>query len=372
MIFMSRLRPNSRSGRIEALFTFLMAMLAVTLCFAIPSSAKSVQAGRVVIETVHGVSLEKTVTGESADRAVAIYLPPSYDSGKKRYPVVYILHGIGGTEKDWVEDKDPWRTIQGVMDRGIAAGRFKEMIVVMPNQFTNRYGSYYTNSSVTGRWEDFTTSDLVRFVDSRFRTLARSESRGIAGHSMGGYGALKLAMKNPEVYSVTYGMNPSLVAWSADLTALNPAFIQATNAKTYDDIRPPSYAAGIVTVAQAFSPNPNNPPFYVDLPYKEVGGRVVPSEPGFSKWEANSLANMVVSNRANLMRLRGIKFDSGYQDAFLYIPPNSRAFSQRLIDNGIEHIFEEYNGDHNNRLWGREGRIYNEVFPYFSSLLEFD
>jgi hypothetical protein len=187
---------------------------------------------------------------------------------------------------------------------------------------------------------------------------------------MGGCGALRLGMKNPDVYSVAYGMNPALPGWSADLTIHNPEFIYATTAKNMDDIRPPRYAAGIVNLAQAFSPNPKKPPFFVDLPYAQVNGKVVPAEPAFSEWEGNFLSNMVPKYREQLLRLRGYRFDSGYEDDFRFIPPNARELSQILTTYGIDHAFEEYNGDHNNRMWGEGGRLYTEALPYFSRLLE--
>ena len=345
-------------------------LLAMMPLAAAPAFAREAIQGRVVVETVHGASLEGTVTGESPDRSVSIYLPPAYDaSPKRRYPVIYLLHGVGGTDTEWVESPEAWQSVQSLMNNGIAAGLLNEMIVVMPNQHTKMFGSFYTNSSVTGRWEEFTTRELVSYVDRKYRTLATPASRGILGHSMGGYGALRLGMKNPDVYSVAYGMNPAMPGWAADLTILNPEFIEATKAKSLEEIPPPRYAAGIVNLAQAFSPNPKKPPFYVDLPFAEVDGKVVPAEPAFSEWQSNFLVNMVPKYRDNLLRLRGYRFDSGYADAFQFIPPISREFSQTLTTYGVEHTFEEYNGDHNNRMWGQSGRLYTEVLPYFSRLL---
>src|SRR5919205_120104 len=127
------------------------------------------QNGRVVRETLHGRSLEKTVTGESADRNVAVYLPPSYDKkASERYPVIYLLHGIGDTEEEWTNNwsgnKEGYGTIPELMDKGISEGRFGEMIVVMPDERTKAFGSFYVNSIVTGNWEDFTAKDLVNYI----------------------------------------------------------------------------------------------------------------------------------------------------------------------------------------------------------------
>lgn len=348
--------------------SLLFLLLAVMLVTA--------QQGRLVRETVHGASLEKNVTGDSADRRVSIYLPPSYESSpNKRYPVVYLLHGIGDTDdeftKPWKNQNAEWGTVQGLMDRGIADGRLKEMIVVVPDQRTKMMGSFYTNSSATGNWEDFTTKDLVDYIDHKYRTIARVESRGLAGHSMGGYGAIKLGMKHPDVFSVVYGMNPALLGWGADVSLDNPAFKSLLKVTSMDQVFSGGiYSIGILCVAQAFSPNPSRPPFYVDLPFKEVDGKLQPAEPAYASWSDNMPLNMAARNKEDLMKLRGLRFDTGWEDEFTHIPITVRAFSHKLTELGVKHIFEEYNGDHRNRMWGETGRLYTEVLPYFSLLLD--
>ena len=333
------------------------------------------QEGRLIRETVHGVSLEKNVTGDSADRRVSIYLPPGYESSlNKRYPVLYLLHGIADTDEEftvpWKKQEAEWGTVQALMNHGIAAGRLKEMIIVIPDQRTKMMGSFYTNSSATGNWEDFTTKDLVNYIDQKYRTLARVESRGLAGHSMGGYGAIKLGMKHPDVFSVIYGMNPALLAWAADLSLENPAFKSLLEMTTVDQaFKAGIYAIGVLCVAQAFSPNPNRPPFFVDLPFKQVEGKLVPVEPAYSRWSENMPLNMAAQNKENLMRLRGLRFDTAWEDEFTHIPITVRAFAHKLTELGVKHTFEEYNGDHRNRMWGETGRLYNDVLPYFSLLL---
>ena len=334
------------------------------------------QTGRLVRETLHSRLLEKTVTGESADRNAAVYLPPSYDKKiSERYPVIYLLHGIGDNEEEWTSNwsgnKEGYGTIPELMDKGISEGRFGEMIVVMPDERTKAFGSFYVNSSVTGNWEDFTARELVDFIDKKYRTIPEARSRGIAGHSMGGYGAITLGMKHPDVFSVVYGLNPAALGWSKDLTIDNPAFRNVLTGKSLDELLQKGiYSVAVVTVAQAFSPNPNRPPFFADFPFADAGGKLQPAEPAFSLWQENFPVNMVKKYRANLAKLRGLRFDSGYEDEYLFIPPNCRALSAELTGNGIEHIFEEYNGDHRNRLHGRTGRIYTQVLPYFWFLLE--
>jgi S-formylglutathione hydrolase len=360
----------SPRGYIRAILFLVLA------CFA--TQAASAQEGRLVREKVHGVSLEKNVTSESPDRSVSVYLPPSYDkSPNKRYPVVYLLHGITDTDGAWIFPWDknggPWQTIPGVMNLGLAEKRFGEMIVVMPDERTNWGGSFYTNSAATGNWEDFTVKDLVSYIDGKYRTLARASSRGIAGHSMGGYGAIKLGMKHPDVFSVVYGMNPAVLGWGRDLTIENPSFkflLTKPVAAPEEAFKGGIYALGAIVVAQAFSPNPARGPLFLDLPFKLVDGKMLPSEPAFSKWQENFPIYMVEKYQANLAKLRGLRFDSGYEDEFTHIPPTARTLSNELTARGIEHVFEEYNGDHRNRLWGRSGRMASEILPYFWLLLD--
>ena len=316
------------------------------------------------------------MTGEATDRNVSVYLPPSYNTNmSKRYPVVYLLHGIGGTDKDftsaWKNQTDAWGTIRGLMNNGVAENRFGEMIIVMPDQRTKMMGSFYTNSAATGNWENFTAKDLVSYMDKKYRTLAQAGSRGLAGHSMGGHGALKVGMKHPEVFSVVYAMNPAVLDWGNDISLDNPAFVAAFKMTTLDEImRGGIYSIDTLCVAQAFSPNPQRAPFYADLPYKFVDGKLQPSEPAYSKWTENMLLHMAAQYKANFLRLRGLRFDTGWEDEFTHIPPTARAFARKLTELGIEHTFEEYNGDHRNRMWGRTGRLYTEVLPYFSLLLD--
>jgi S-formylglutathione hydrolase len=277
-MFMTRQQRLLTSLRLRPGIAFLFA---IVLAFASAPFARA-QEGRLVREKVHSPSLEKTVTGESADRNVSIYLPPSYDTApNKRYPVVYLLHGITDTDEAWIKPwkkgSDPWQTVQGVMNRGIAEKRFGEMIIVMPDELTKWGGSFYTNSTVTGNWEDFTVKDLVSYIDAKYRTLARPSSRGVAGHSMGGYGAIKLGMKHPDVYSVVYGINPAVLGWGRDLTIENPAFrFLLTNkiAGPEDAIKGGLYALGAIVVAQAFSPNPDRGPLFIDLPFALVDGKI--------------------------------------------------------------------------------------------------
>lgn len=126
----------------------------------------------------------------------------------------------------------------------------------------------------------------------------------------------------------------------------------------------------MLTVSQAFSPNPKNPPFYADKPFKLQGNKLVPNANAYKKWLENDVVKMAEKYQENLMKLRAIKFDTGDEDEFKFIVVNNRLFSKKLTALKIPHEFEEYNGDHRNRLWGLKGRIYNDLLPFVFDNLE--
>ena len=147
---------------------------------------------------MHGKSLEGNLEGDSPDRDVFLYLPPSYaKEPNRRYPVVYFLHGYGiNAERYW-----NIMTVPQAADQSMGSGATHEMILVHPDAFTVYDGSMYSNSLTTGDWEDYIARDLVSYIDSHYRTIADRNSRGLAGHSMGGYGTARIGMKHPEVFS---------------------------------------------------------------------------------------------------------------------------------------------------------------------------
>lgn len=354
---------------------FSVLLLALTACQTPPPVAVELARGQLLELQVDGPALENNTLGFSTERDVRIYLPPSYASApERRYPVVYLLHGITDPltvwTVPWSDDEIAYGTIQNLMDRGVADGLLQDMIVVLFDARTPFFGAHYVNSPVKGNWQDFLTQDLVSYVDANYRTLSRRESRGVMGHSMGGYGALRTGLDRPDLFSAVYGLSPSVLGWSGDLSADNPAFgIMASETDPTTHFETNFYVRVLIGVSQAFSPNPDRPPFYADFPFKISDGELVPNQPAHSRWESNFLANRVDAYLAQPVRLNGLRFDAGSKDEFTHIPPTSRALSEALTAMGVEHTFEMYNGDHRNRLWGENGRLYTEVLPYLSRML---
>lgn len=328
--------------------------------------------GRVDRVKVHGASLAGNLMGETDAPEVSIYLPPSYAKDpKRRYPVIYFLHGYNGADTQYFRDPGP-RYATTAVEQAFSSGVAREMIIVIPNCMNGYGGCMYSNSPVTGNWEDFVADDLVKYIDQNYRTIAERESRGIAGQSMGGYGTLRIAMKRPDVFSSMWAMAPCCL--NQGNPATNPVGQQkAIDAiKTIDDLRAHQAkvkASGrsdhVVLVAfasaAAWSPNPDNPPFYFDLPLKD--GAVVPTVA--ARYGANSPLALVSQFAPNLRKYRALALDVGKDDSLL---PSIQEFDARLNQLKIKHAFTVRDGDHGSHVVSQIG---TKILPFFSENLSF-
>ncbi|WP_353721146.1 alpha/beta hydrolase-fold protein [Dyadobacter sp. 676] len=191
----------------------LTVLLLALLLIPVSTFAQSPLKGSVERIKVHGKSLEGNLEGNPADPDVSVYLPPSYKKEpKRRYPVVYLLHGFTDTDAQWYGFVKHWINFPVIADKVFTSGQAQEMIIVTPNALTRSGGSYYSNSITAGNWEDFVSKELVAYVDQHYRTIARAASRGLAGHSMGGYGTIRIGERHPEIFSSIYLLSPCCLA----------------------------------------------------------------------------------------------------------------------------------------------------------------
>lgn len=322
-------------------------------------------AGTVERAKAHGVSLEGNLSGDSPDRDVSVYLPPGYAaSGSRRYPVIYMLHGFTDSDDKWMGPTKHWIHLPTVLSRAIAEGRSGEFIVVMPNAYTRFQGSMYSSGVTTGDWESFVSKELVAWVDGRYRTLPKRESRGLAGHSMGGYGAMRIGMKHPEVFSSVYLLSPCCLSPTGRRGRQGQGPNPAELVRDDDAFAKASFAAKIMIAgAAAWAPNPTNPPFYLDLPVKDGEPRTEVAE----RLSANALLTLLDQYIYAIRSLKGFAFDAGDKDTG--IAATIRTLDERLNQYGVPHKFAIYEGDHVNRV---EQRIETEMLPFFSKLLARD
>jgi enterochelin esterase-like enzyme len=309
--------------------------------------------GKLERITVHAKSLEGNLEGDSPDRDVFVYLPPSYASEpNRRYPVVYTLHGYGLHAQQWVGFANV-----GGLERGLAAGTTKEMILVAPDAFSLHNGSFYSNSKTTGDWEALIADELVKYVDSHYRTIADRGSRGLAGHSMGGYGTWRIGMKHPEVFSALYPMSACCSLETGEPT---PAISQLVGISKEDAQKLPYTQKSPLARGAAWSPNAANPPLFLDLP-KDDKQRA----PVAAKWMANSLLVMLEEYAPNLKKIKAIAFNVGTQDGLLQA---NRDMDEALTAAGVPHVFETFEGDHNGQV---PENFEKKVLPFFSKHLAF-
>ena len=309
---------------------------------------------------VHSAALEGNLEGDSTDRDVSIYLPPSYRASPgRRYPVVYILHGFTDSDNKWFALASHFVNVPASMEAALDKGAAREMILVTPNADTRYAGSFYGTSAATGDWEAFVTRELVVYIDAHYRTLASRASRGLAGHSMGGYGAIRLAMKYPDVYAGVYAM--SACCLNQDTPSVEDVR-KAEEVESVDDFNKADFGTKVIlALGAAWSANPTAPRFF-DLPIKS--GILQPLV--VAEWHANSPVAMLGQYAANLKKVRFLAFDIGLQDRLL---AGNTLLDQLLNDRSVPHSFEAYEGTHVSKI---SERLETKVLPFFTKNLSFE
>jgi enterochelin esterase-like enzyme len=331
---------------------------------------------------VHSKALEGNLLGDSPDRDVFVYLPPSYTANKnQRYPVVYALHGYGLNAEAYVRAFG----IPTVVDKDISAGTAKEMILVNPDSFNKYNGAMYSSSPTNGDWETFITQELVEYIDTHYRTIATRASRGLMGHSMGGYGTFRLAMKYPDVYSSIYAMSSCCLlnypqppgagrggAGAADGKQGAPKQAPPADAANKDGKQNAKQTGGRggrgggfgnvqFAEAAAWSSNPKKPPLFFDQTTEE--GKFRPEIA--AKWAANSPLAMLDQYLPSMKKFKAIAMDVGLQDT---LAGSNRQMNAMLTQFDIAHTFETYEGDHTNHV---KDRFEQKVLPFFTANLSF-
>jgi S-formylglutathione hydrolase len=368
-------------------FTLLILPL---LC--LPVAAQD-NGGQLIETTIPATSLKSNLLGIPAEQPIAVYLPPSYEQSNRRYPVVYFLTGFGDAIRYYSQyGIYQGFTLKGSLDKLINDEDVGAMIVVVASGSTPMGGSFYVNSPVNGNWEDYVVKDLVNFVDKSYRTIPTAAGRGISGHSMGGYGALTIAMRHPDVFGSVYALSPGLF----DSTGLqaSPMFADGGRIaaflamqKQFDGMKKDEskvrflgwiaqlfLASGDYETAfacaygAAFAPNTKRNAPYLDYPYKKAGTKLVVDQPVWKLWQQGfgGLEDKVRKNKERLQRLKGIGIDVGETDETPFVLPGCRMLSQLLKDAEIEHTLVTFDGKHQDKL--RE-RIEEHLLPFFSKAL---
>ena len=368
-------------------FSLLAMLLSTAVLATLPLAAQRPSTiGRVIFDSVSSAALRHNRVGDRGVRSVVVYVPLGYDrEPTRRYPTVYLLHGGRMSDSAWIghggngyyhEWPDSTRplSIAAIMDSLVRAGAVRPMIIVMPDVRDRYDGSWYTNSPVVGRWEDYITHDLIAHVDSTYRTIPEASSRGIAGHSLGGFGAIKLAMTHTDLYGAVFAMSPCCLALTDEFSFTDPSWQQtlemarAGDPNRFQSDRGP-FNWGHYTAALAFSPDTSAGPLFVAWPVTMTNAGLVPVDSVVRRWTSQTPAAMVRNYAVALRKMRGIHLENGTREPLANLRLAARALSDSLSVLGIPHVYAVFDGGHEDHI---AQRLREALLPFFSSVLASD
>jgi len=286
------------------------------------------------------------------DMYYEIVLPPSYESNPdSTYPSIYFLHGFG-LDYSW------YGSVVSVFEDMMASGEIRESILIKPDGFVIPYlGSMYTNSDYNGQFEDYIVQDLISHIDGSYNTIDNSSYRAIMGHSMGGYGAVKLSIKFPELFQVA-ASHSGPVAIENVIPDLLPVLLAETGILGYQPWNG-TVSLFMYSASAAFSPDVDDWPYYVDLPVDYYGNVI---DEVWDLWLGHDALTLAQENLANIQSIR-FYMDCGDQDDYLFYN-HSTSFSEFLDEVNINHVYETYPGDHFTEV------LNGDRFPYSLAFIE--
>lgn len=313
--------------------------------------------------------LKQNPLGDKSERELCVYLPPNYDETKK-YPTVYFLTGFTGRGKMLLNNKPFGPSLPERLDSLISNGKIKPMIIIMPDCFTYYGGSQYINSSATGNYEDYLIEEIVPFIDENFSTVKDKNFRAITGGSSGGYGALVLSMRHPDVFGLCASLSGDCYFEVSLLPDFGKAFRaikgnpkalvekmwieEATKGKHDFD------GLNIIGMSACYSPNGSS----FDLPFDLETGEI--REDIWQKWLTHDPVRLVEKYAENLKSLKLLFIDAGTRDEF-NLDIGAKVFCERLKKHNIPYIQDEFNDGHFNISYR-----YNRSLELISENMAFD
>ncbi len=286
--------------------------------------------------------------GDPHVRDLFVYLPPGYDESGENYPSVYCLSGFTGRGKMLLNDAAFTPNLAERMDKLIASGKIRPMIVVMPNCFTYYGGSQYINSTATGNYEDYLTDEIVAFVEENFRTLNNRDSRAVMGISSGGYGSMMMGLRHADIFGLACSisgdayfeycylsdMPKGFRAIKGDPTGFMKRFWEIEK-KGKNDFP----GLNIIGMSACYSPNGISFDLPFDLDTAEI------REDIWHKWLEHDPVRLVEKHMENLKSLKLFFLDAGTKDEFA-LDIGARILSKKLSEFDIPHIHEEFDDGH--------------------------
>lgn len=317
-----------------------------------PLHQPSAFAGRVETPLLESELLRGNRAGDPSEREVVVYLPPDAGRDGERLPQVWLLAAYTGNARGFLETH-PWR--RGVVaryDAEVAAGRAPRALLVLPDCFTRFGGSQYVDSDFLGPYESYLVREVAPFVDARYPV--REGPRAVTGKSSGGFGALRLGMRHPELFGAVGSISGDVAfedsLWPELLAMLRGLVPFAGDPERFleqflsePDLSGDGHAViNALAMAACYSPSTESPLGF-DLPIDlRTGARV---ESVWKRWLAFDPLNAVVEDAASLKRLRLLHLECGLRDEY-HLQWGTRRLSERLRELGVPHHHEEHPGSH--------------------------
>lgn len=340
------------------------------------SEPSQVLESKIQTHVISSSALKGNLLGDSAERQITVYLPKAYFASQNPLPVIYYLPGFGDT------------TILGMnLLNGLDAGfiGLNPAIVVVVDGVNRFGGSFYVDSPVTGQWESFVANEVVALIDKSYRTLAKPQSRGIAGHSMGGFGALNFAMKHADVFGSAYALAPGLFNKSglgnsqmfyssAQIDRVIEAMAAISNATGDNDVATLNSFSGDSKInfdlayGLAFAPLEKKP--FLSYPYAKIDGKIEKNETVWQLWDAGfgGIDAKLLAFKGGLQSLSGLGLDCGINDEYSWIYQGCDYLDKKLTEAGISHTYAVHSGRHQDLL---PARITGYMLPFFSAKLAY-
>ncbi|HYG53685.1 MAG TPA: alpha/beta hydrolase-fold protein [Burkholderiales bacterium] len=345
------------------------------------------KAGTVVVLEHDSRILKGNALGDPHVRKLAVWLPPQYESSKKRFPVLYDLVGFTGSGLSHIGWKPFGENVPERAARLIAEGKMAPVILVFPDCFTALGGNQYVNSPAIGDYADYLTREIIPFVEREFRVATGREHRGCFGKSSGGYGAMIHGMKYARYWGAIANHSGDAYFdfvyrsdWPNTLNELakyKPSTSKDSSLRRgLDDgrvrrfldtvwrkeklSRAEGHAIMNLCMAATYDPDPRAPNGF-RIPFHAETGELLPER--WRNWLKHDPIHLVERYEKNLRSLKAIYMDCGSRDQY-HIHYGSRILSRRLGELGIKHRYEEFPDDHSDIDYRMDTSL-----PYLSKVL---
>jgi Putative esterase len=313
-------------------------------------------AGRFEETSFESEALRGNPLGDPHVRPLWIYLPPGYDDEPdRRYASIYMIQGLTGQLDMWRNRTAFRRNFPELADGLFAAGDAPPCIVVWVDCWTSLGGSQFLDSPGTGRYHTYLCDEVVPWVDGRYRTAADAGSRGIAGKSSGGYGAMVTPMLRPDLFGglATHAGDALFEAcylpeFRESARALREEY-EGSYERFWEDFRRrPALTKASDHVllnswcmAACYSTDEDGT---VRLPFDSDTGELIPDI--WERWLAWDPVRMVPERAEAVRSLRAVYIDSGTKDEW-YLDLGAEAFRRALAEVGVTDVrFELFDAGH--------------------------